>query len=64
MADGDANGIQEKTAPSLNDQIVRQIEVKEAYGRKPGFRCGGDVLIFSRADETLWAWVMIGSMNK
>jgi hypothetical protein len=41
MADGDANGIQEKTAPSLNDQIVRQIEVKEVYGRKPSFRCDG-----------------------
>lgn len=26
MADGDANGVQEKTAPSPNDQIVRQIE--------------------------------------
>jgi hypothetical protein len=33
MADGDtdANGVQEKTAPSLNDQIIRQIEVKDAY---------------------------------
>jgi hypothetical protein len=41
MADGDANGVQEKTVPSLNDQIVRQIEVKEAYGRKPSFSCGG-----------------------
>lgn len=41
MADGDANGVQEKTAPSLHDQIVRQIEVKEAYGRKPSFRFGG-----------------------
>jgi hypothetical protein len=41
MADGDANGVQEKTASSQNDQIVRQIEVKEAYGRKPTIRCGG-----------------------
>jgi hypothetical protein len=51
MADGDAdaNGVEEKTEPSLNDQIIRQIEVNDAYGRKTNFLVLGDVvdLIFS-----------------
>jgi len=33
MAAEDANGIQEEKGPSLNDQIVRQIEVKSLWTR-------------------------------
>jgi hypothetical protein len=56
MADGDANGVQDKTAPSLNDQIVRQIEVIEAYGRKPSHPSRGRC---SWSHFRLWCWNVI-----
>jgi hypothetical protein len=33
----DANGVQERAGPSLNDQIVRQIEVKRSQTKSPDF---------------------------
>lgn len=33
----DANGVQERAGPSLNDQIVRQIEVKKFTDQIPAF---------------------------
>jgi len=42
----DANGVQERAGPSLNDQIVRQIEVKSSQKKSQPFSRWGRYDLF------------------